>query len=91
MKKIVLFIVVFLVFQSIALAGNKLECVQCGRYQYYEGVVPKVFDSQTGKIYMWFPRDNKTGENPYIFVQDPINGKGVRLQIDFTDKIDDKK
>ena len=91
MKNIVLFIVVFLVFQSIALAADKSECVQGGRYQYYEGVVPKVFDSQTGKIYMWFPRDSKTGENPYIFVQDPINGKGVRIQIDFTEKSDDRK
>lgn len=91
MKNIVLFIVVFLVFQSIALAENKSECVQAGRYQYYEGAVTKVFDSQTGKIYLWFPRDDKTGKNPHLFVQDPINGKGVRIQIDFTEEPDDRK
>ena len=91
MKKIVLSIVVFLVFQSMALAANKLECVQGGRYQFYDGAVPKVFDTQTGKSYWWFPRDDKTGENPHLFVQDPVNGKGMRIQIDFTEKTDTKE
>lgn len=91
MKKIVLSIVVFFVFQSMAFAADKLECTHGGRYQFYGGAVDIVFDTQTGKSYWWFPRDDKTGENPHLFVQDPVNGKGMRIQIDFTEKPAAKK
>ena len=91
MKKIVLSIVVFFVFQSMAFAADKLECTHGGRYQFYGGAVDRVFDTQTGKIYNWFPRDDKTGKEPSLFVQDPINGKGVKISIDFTEEPAAKK
>ena len=93
MKKIVLYIAidVFLIFQSLAYAANTIECAQGGRYQFYDGAVPRVFDTQIGKIYVWFPHNEKAGENPYLFVQDPINGKGVRITIDFTEEPAAKK
>lgn len=85
MKKILLLIIIFLAFETNAFAASKLECVQGGRYQYYEGVVPRVFDTRTGKIYLWFPHDKKTGEDPHIAVQDPVNGKGKIIKIDWSE------
>lgn len=93
MNKMVLWITVALslIFQSVVFAANTSECAQVGRYQYYDGAVPKVFDTQTGKTYVWFPRNDKTGEDPYLFVRDPINAKGVHIKIDFIEKTDAKK
>lgn len=54
-----------------------------GRYQYFEGVVPKVFDTQTGRVYMWFPRNEKEQKEPELFVQDPVAGTGTTIAIKF--------
>ncbi len=53
------------------------------RYQYFEGVVPKVFDTQTGRVYLWFPRAEREKTEPYLFVQDPVAGTGTKIPIRF--------
>jgi len=62
--------------QSRGPEGNSL-----GRYQLFDGPVTKVFDTYTGKSYMWFPRDEKEKTDPYLFVQDPINATGTTVAI----------
>ncbi|HEX4966657.1 MAG TPA: hypothetical protein VF173_37955 [Thermoanaerobaculia bacterium] len=57
-----------------------------GRYQLFEGPVTTIFDTQTGKIYKWFPRDEKAGKDPSIFVMDPVNGQGVEVEIKWAKK-----
>jgi|SRR5215210_1475821 len=58
-----------------------------GRYQLQDGPVTKVFDSHTGKIYLWFPRDEKENTDPYVFVQDPVNATGTRVEIKWSSKV----
>ena len=57
-----------------------------GRYQLMDGAVTKVFDSHTGKVYLWFPRDEKENTDPYVFVQDPVNATGTRVEIKWSTK-----
>ena len=49
-----------------AVTGSVPAVAVSGRYQYFEGSVPKVFDIQTGKVYLWFPRDEKEKKDPYL-------------------------
>lgn len=86
MRRALFFLVIFFSIQSTSVAAEKSVNICGGRYQYFEGVAPEVFDSETGKVYVWFPRDEKKGENPYIFVRDAINGKGVRVEIKFIEE-----
>ena len=57
-----------------------------GRYQLFEGPVTTIFDTQTGKAYKWFPRDEKAGKDPTIFIMDPVNGQGIEVEIKWTRK-----
>jgi hypothetical protein len=54
---------------------------EIGRYQYFEGAVPKVFDTQTGRVYLLLPGDEKTQTKPYLFIQDPVAGTGTTVII----------
>jgi hypothetical protein len=56
------------------------------RYQLFDGPVTTVFDTQTGKVYKWLPRDEKAGKDPSIFVMDPVNGQGIEVEIKWTKK-----
>jgi hypothetical protein len=62
--------------QARASGGNAI-----GRYQLVDGPVTKVFDTYTGKSYVWFPRDEKEKTDPYLFVQDPVNATGTTVAI----------
>jgi hypothetical protein len=53
----------------------------CGRYQLSAGPVEEVFDTQTGRIYTWMPRDEKADTGPYLMVRDPVNGSSTRVKI----------
>lgn len=65
-----------------AAAVESTQPIFSGRYQYFEGTaVPKVFDTQTGKAYVWFPRDEKEDTNPYIIVEDFVLGTVTRVEI----------
>jgi len=52
-----------------------------GRYQHIEGAVSTIFDTQTGKVYLWFPRNEKENRDPYLFVMDPVSGTGTEVEI----------
>jgi hypothetical protein len=57
------------------------------RYQLgSSGAVPVVFDTQTGKSFVWMPRDEKTGDDPYLMIRDPVNSIGMSKPIRWTDE-----
>jgi len=55
-----------------------------GRYVYIAGALDKVFDTETGRVFAWMPRDDKTGEDPFLIVRDSINAAAVEKPITFT-------
>ena len=56
------------------------------RYQLVtESAIPIIFDTQTGIRFVWMPRDEKAGEDPYLTVQDPVNATGTLRAIRWTD------
>lgn len=69
-----------------AVQSRSSESGALGRYQLEDGPVTKVFDTYTGKLYLWLPRDEKAGKEPYIFVQDPINATGTQVEIKWITK-----
>lgn len=69
-----------------AVAGSVPAMVVGGRYQYFDGPVPTVFDTQTGKAYRWFPRDEKEKKDPYLFVMDFVSGSGSTVEIQWPKK-----
>jgi hypothetical protein len=85
-------IVLFALLTAAIVSGQTMgqsrtdQTTEKGRYQFIDGAVTKIFDTQTGKMYLWFPRDEKANENPYIFVQDPINGTGTTVEIKWNKK-----
>lgn len=70
-----------------ATQGRSSEGNSSGRYQLDDGPVTKVFDTHTGKLYVWLPRDEKAGKDPYIFVQDPVNATGTHVEITWNTKL----
>ena len=58
-----------------------------GRYQFFsDRAVPTVFDTQTGKAYLWFPRNEENDKNPYVFIQDYVNQVGTSVEIKWESK-----
>ena len=45
-----------------------------GRYQHSGEFVDRVFDTQTGRIYVLMPRDDKAGEDAHLIIRDVVNG-----------------
>src|SRR5437879_2686758 len=54
-----------------------------GRYVYITGPLDKVFDTETGRVFLWMPPD-KMGESPFLIVRDSINATAVEKPIRFT-------
>ena len=61
--------------------ARSTPALAAGRYQLIEGAIPEVFDTQTGKGYVWMPKDEKAGADPYIIIRDPVNATGIRAEI----------
>jgi hypothetical protein len=52
-----------------------------GRYQLISGPLVEVFDTETGKIYTWMPRDEKEKTEAYVFVKDSVNASVANVPI----------
>lgn len=83
MSKLIIAICLLGVFAFGSTQTHPKKPEPCGRYQFDDGPVTKIFDTETGRIYYWFPRDEKAQKNPYVFVLDPITGTGTTVELKF--------